>query len=280
MNFILDQEEKVCQLKEYISVIGSDFMQLSLEVVKKLKEEIRSKENNSKRIQKITRYPVTEDLKPSNNHKFSESLTKITSFHAPDFILPKSLCVRHGKSTSGQSSSSQELTTEQRVREFGMFDNETQQLHFDSLSRHPIHSGSIIDWPFLSTHGLDRSFFDSINTNNFSGTHWSNLFQINELVYRQLIRKFFASIEFLSNVYRVYSKDKSREISTRSGLRRAVTVKVEHLLMEFWPTIMDGEFVIRGTSVKKVRDPRVKLAHRCIATTILVRRSPPKGSPR
>ncbi|GJS41678.1 hypothetical protein Tco_0566721, partial [Tanacetum coccineum] len=52
MNFILDQEEKVCQLEEYMSVIGSNFMQLSLEVVKKLKEEIRSKENNSKRIQK------------------------------------------------------------------------------------------------------------------------------------------------------------------------------------------------------------------------------------
>nr|GEW88337.1 MAK10-like protein [Tanacetum cinerariifolium] len=33
MNFILDQDEKVCQLKEYMCVIGSDFMQLSLEVV-------------------------------------------------------------------------------------------------------------------------------------------------------------------------------------------------------------------------------------------------------
>ncbi|GKA68173.1 zinc finger, CCHC-type containing protein [Tanacetum coccineum] len=33
MNFILDQEEKVRQLEEYMCVIGSDFMQLSLEVV-------------------------------------------------------------------------------------------------------------------------------------------------------------------------------------------------------------------------------------------------------
>ncbi|GJZ01788.1 zinc finger, CCHC-type containing protein [Tanacetum coccineum] len=41
MNFILDQEEKVKQLEEYIGVIRSDFMQLSLEVVGKLKEEIR-----------------------------------------------------------------------------------------------------------------------------------------------------------------------------------------------------------------------------------------------
>ncbi|GKB88492.1 hypothetical protein Tco_0960764, partial [Tanacetum coccineum] len=31
MNFILDQEEKVKQLEEYMGVIGSDFMKLSLE---------------------------------------------------------------------------------------------------------------------------------------------------------------------------------------------------------------------------------------------------------
>ncbi|GKB36834.1 hypothetical protein Tco_0881776 [Tanacetum coccineum] len=49
-NFILGQEEKFRQHEEYMSVIGSDFMQLSLEVVKKLKEEIRVKENKSKMI--------------------------------------------------------------------------------------------------------------------------------------------------------------------------------------------------------------------------------------
>ncbi|GJW41716.1 hypothetical protein Tco_0067561 [Tanacetum coccineum] len=49
MNFILDQAEKVKQLEEYMGVIGSDFMQLSLEVVGKLKEEIRMKKIESKR---------------------------------------------------------------------------------------------------------------------------------------------------------------------------------------------------------------------------------------
>ncbi|GJZ31726.1 hypothetical protein Tco_0576773 [Tanacetum coccineum] len=75
MNFILDQEEKVRQLEEYMCVIGSDFMQLSLEVVGKLREEIRIEQNRTKKI-KITRYPDTEDLKPLNDHKFSETLTK------------------------------------------------------------------------------------------------------------------------------------------------------------------------------------------------------------
>ncbi|GKA33288.1 zinc finger, CCHC-type containing protein [Tanacetum coccineum] len=43
MRFILDQEAKVKQLEEYMSVIGSDFMKISLEVVEKLKDEIRVK---------------------------------------------------------------------------------------------------------------------------------------------------------------------------------------------------------------------------------------------
>ncbi|GJW00350.1 copia protein [Tanacetum coccineum] len=72
MNFILDQEKKVKQLEEYIGVIGSDFMQLSLEVIMKLKEEIKMEENRVKKIKKIMRYPNTEDLKPLNGRKFAE----------------------------------------------------------------------------------------------------------------------------------------------------------------------------------------------------------------
>ncbi|GKC96169.1 hypothetical protein Tco_1161611 [Tanacetum coccineum] len=121
-NFILDQEEKVHQLEQYMSVIGSDFMQLSLEVVEKLKEEIRIKDNNSKRIQKITSWVI------------------------------------------------------------------------------------------------------------FRGSSWGN--------------------------------------STRIGLQNALTIKAEHMLMEFWPTIGDIVFVVGGTSVKNVRDPKVRLAHHCIVMTI------------
>ncbi|GKD21005.1 hypothetical protein Tco_1222708, partial [Tanacetum coccineum] len=57
LNFILDQEEKVRQLEEYMCVIGSDFMQLSLEVVGKLKEEIRIEQYRTKKIKKITSSP-------------------------------------------------------------------------------------------------------------------------------------------------------------------------------------------------------------------------------
>ncbi|GJW94250.1 hypothetical protein Tco_0173922 [Tanacetum coccineum] len=67
MNFILDQEEKVRKLEEYMWVIESDFIQLSLRVIEKLKKEIRIKENRDKKIEKIARYPDTEDLEPLNN---------------------------------------------------------------------------------------------------------------------------------------------------------------------------------------------------------------------
>ncbi|GJR95530.1 hypothetical protein Tco_0267704 [Tanacetum coccineum] len=53
MNFILNQAEKDKQLEEYMSVIGRDFMQLSSEVVEKLKEEIRVKKNKFAKIKKI-----------------------------------------------------------------------------------------------------------------------------------------------------------------------------------------------------------------------------------
>ncbi|GJR63032.1 hypothetical protein Tco_1505194 [Tanacetum coccineum] len=95
MNFILDQEEKVKQLEEYMGVIGNDFIQLSLEVVEKLKEEIRMENNKVKKIEKITRYPDTEDLEPVNECKCSETLTKKASFHTPKSVSPKSLYVKH-----------------------------------------------------------------------------------------------------------------------------------------------------------------------------------------
>nr|GEV41170.1 hypothetical protein [Tanacetum cinerariifolium] len=85
MNFILDHEEKVRQLEEYMCVIRSDFMQLSLEVVGKLREEIRTEQNRTKKIKKITRYPDTEDLKPLNDHKFSKNLTKEFTTNPPSF---------------------------------------------------------------------------------------------------------------------------------------------------------------------------------------------------
>ncbi|GJY06486.1 putative ribonuclease H-like domain-containing protein [Tanacetum coccineum] len=63
MNFILDQEEIVRQLEEYMCVIGSDFMQLSSEVVEKLKEEIRPGTKNNRNVK--SQYDA-ENLSPQS----------------------------------------------------------------------------------------------------------------------------------------------------------------------------------------------------------------------
>nr|GEV17352.1 hypothetical protein [Tanacetum cinerariifolium] len=70
MNFILDEEDGVKQLKEYIKVIWNDFMQLSLEVIRKLNEEIRSEKSRikkSRRSQGTSLIASTPMLSPDPN---------------------------------------------------------------------------------------------------------------------------------------------------------------------------------------------------------------------
>nr|GEV96323.1 zinc finger, CCHC-type [Tanacetum cinerariifolium] len=206
MNFILDQEERVKQLEEYMGEIRSDFMQLSLKVVEKLKDEIKGEANRVKKIKKITRYPDTKNPKPYSNHKSPESLAKSKSFHAHDLLSSKSLYVRI-------------------IQEFEVFDSDVHQGNYFAVSRRPIHPGDVIDWDFLDTH---------------------------ELGWR----------------IGLYSEEESRLDDNRRGLNRSETVRAEVLTMRFWPNIRDGEFVVGGTSVKKFRDPKIRLAYCCIATTI------------
>nr|GEV75451.1 zinc finger, CCHC-type [Tanacetum cinerariifolium] len=123
-------------------------------------------------------------------------------------------------------------------------------MHHDALTRRLIHPGDVIDWEFLASQCLDQAFFESINNDPFSGLQWMNLFRINEHVYRELVREFFASFELDDSPC------------------RAEMVKASHLLREFWPSIRDGRFNVGNTKLTSIRDLGVKLAHRCIPTTI------------
>ncbi|GJZ44387.1 hypothetical protein Tco_0591642 [Tanacetum coccineum] len=76
MNFILDQKERVKQLKEYIRVIMDDFMQLSSEVIRRLKEKIIEEGSRIRKFKKITKYLDIKVLKPLAGHKFSESFVR------------------------------------------------------------------------------------------------------------------------------------------------------------------------------------------------------------
>nr|GEV87204.1 hypothetical protein [Tanacetum cinerariifolium] len=123
---------------------------------------------------------------------------------------------------------------------------------------------SLAQEEFLVRQNLDQAFFNSISTDPFFGPQWGNLFPVNEPAYQEFVREFFASFEFDASPCR-----QSRENATLSRLKNGNSVKEIRLLMEFWPTIGDGGFNVGNTKVRSIRDLRVKLAHRCIATTIL-----------
>ncbi|GKC23299.1 hypothetical protein Tco_1025449 [Tanacetum coccineum] len=152
----------------------------------------------------------------------------------------------------------------EKVREFGSFDNDTHQGYYNTISRHSIHPVSVTDSDFLTNHGLARNFFDNINTDAYTGPQWANLFQMNKPVFCELVWEFFAFFEF-SFVDCRYDLE-AKGVTYR--LSRGETVNAECVLTQFWPTIGDDEFVVGGMAIKKVRDPRVRLAHRSIATTI------------
>ncbi|GJS11346.1 hypothetical protein Tco_0368142 [Tanacetum coccineum] len=139
MNFILDQEERVKWLKEYMNVIIGNFMQLSSEVTRGLKEKIREEGSRIRKIEKIKKYPDIETMS------------------------------KRQRSIRGKSSSTQEVFIEEKVRRLGIFESGVHQLNYDTLARCPIHSGDVIDWEFLARQNLDQAFFNSINTNPFFG---------------------------------------------------------------------------------------------------------------
>nr|GEW14999.1 hypothetical protein [Tanacetum cinerariifolium] len=78
-----------------------------------------------------------------------------------------------------------------------VFPNTSKSIPKNSLCiRRLIQSGDIIDWEFLASQGLDRAFFESINSDPFFGPQWVNRFQTNEHVYRESVRELFDSFEF------------------------------------------------------------------------------------
>ncbi|GJT15350.1 hypothetical protein Tco_0874056 [Tanacetum coccineum] len=124
---------------------------------------------------------------------------------------------------------------------------------------------------FLSNKGLAHSFFDSINTypfsdlNGYDPLHKGVTFRLGG-VEREM--------PFLEFGWRVglYSERESRDVATLSGLRNAETVNSTRLTHMFWPTISDAGYNVGNTKEKSSRNPRIKLAHRCITMTITGRK--------
>ncbi|GJY58000.1 putative ribonuclease H-like domain-containing protein [Tanacetum coccineum] len=102
MNFILNQEEKFRQLEEYMCVIRSDFMQLSLEMVGKLSEEIRIEQNRAKKIKKITSddgKKVDEDPRKDSKCKDQEKEDNVNSTNTVNVASTNEVNVVGGKTS-------------------------------------------------------------------------------------------------------------------------------------------------------------------------------------
>ncbi|GJV21634.1 hypothetical protein Tco_1370654 [Tanacetum coccineum] len=150
------------------------------------------------------------------------------------------------RSTRGQPSSSYEIFIEEKVRRLGVFEDGVHQMHFDTLSRRCIHSGNVIDWEFLAHNNLEQEFFNFICTDPFSGPQWGNLFRINEPIYRELVREFFALFNFDASPSRCNPSHlgQAMENTTLGRLRNCNTIREDRLLMEFWPRIRNENSLI------------------------------------
>nr|GEY38315.1 hypothetical protein [Tanacetum cinerariifolium]GEY45646.1 hypothetical protein [Tanacetum cinerariifolium] len=110
MNFILDQEERVRQLEGYMRAIAEEFMEFSLEVVRRLKERIRENEDLLRKIKKITKYSDTKVVENSAKCDLLENLEKKTFPTSTDLLCAM---IKRARSTRGQASSSREETMEE-----------------------------------------------------------------------------------------------------------------------------------------------------------------------
>ncbi|GJY88792.1 hypothetical protein Tco_0503420 [Tanacetum coccineum] len=142
MNFILDQEERITQLEDYMQVIIEEFMEFSSEVTRRLKERIKENENKPRKIEKITKYPDIKVLENSDKHDFLENLEKKTFPTSTNLLCAMS---KRARSTRGQASSSREETMEEKVRKFGLFDNGNYQMNYNNLAGRSIHPGDVVD---------------------------------------------------------------------------------------------------------------------------------------
>ncbi|GJY42772.1 hypothetical protein Tco_0430985 [Tanacetum coccineum] len=66
----------------------------------------------------------------------------------------------------------------------------------------------------------------------------------------------------------IHSETEGGKIGMANTLRNALMVRNETMLLLFWPSIGDGKFTTRSMVARMIRDPRVRLSHHCIATTI------------
>ena len=69
----------------------------------------------------------------------------------------------------GSSSRPQPVNYGELVHSWGLFDNDAATTKYLELANHHIDAGSVIDWEFLRSQGLEAAFLGRINTDGFAG---------------------------------------------------------------------------------------------------------------
>ncbi|GKE49496.1 hypothetical protein Tco_1480754 [Tanacetum coccineum] len=118
---------------------------------------------------------------------------------------------KRARSTRGHASLYHNETMEEKVRKFGLFDNEDHQMNYNTLTGSSIHSGDVVDWEFLSNKGLAQ----------YDPLHKGVKFRLGGMEREMHLLEFGWRVG-------LYSERESREVATLSGLRNAVTVNATH----------------------------------------------------
>ncbi|GJW07233.1 hypothetical protein Tco_1569656 [Tanacetum coccineum] len=279
-------------------VITEEFIEFSLEVARRLKERIKENDNRPKKIKKIIKYPDTKVLENSAKHNFLENLEKKT-FPTPVNLL----CVRYFRLIP--SNPSRPLKNTFRFKP-GKRANQSHHNPSNSLTiQLPTQSDPtfVDDDPikrdpsphFSFTHGMSKRArntrgqasssreetmeekvllshsstlstpIPSLDHNGYEPLHKGVTFRLGG------VEKEMSLLEFGWRVD-LYAERESRDGATLNGLGRAEMVNYTHLTHLFWPSIGDDGFNVGNTKAKSIRDPRIKLAHRCITMTITGRK--------
>ena len=102
---------------------------------------------------------------------------------------------RH-RSGRGISSRSQQENYANTFLSWWVFNDDAATTKYAQLLLHKVESGVVVDWNFLRNEGLEQTFLQSFQTDEFTGPQWENLFRIQEPVYDELVHEFFATFCF------------------------------------------------------------------------------------
>lgn len=196
----------------------------------------------------------------------------------------------------GSSSRSQRVNYGELVHSWGVFDNVATTTKYAELCNHHIDSGAVIDWEFMRSEGLEAAFLGRIHTDGFAGPQWERLFRIRDTVYSELVREFFATFHFdqaeartdmggttiyfrLGGEVRscsvtefgwrigLYTREEAVDGGFMQRLLHGETLRSDMRCVTFWPTIRDGVYT-STTGAASIRDPIVRLVHRCITYSL------------